>query len=114
MITENNCDQLKARIVLQGANIPCTDAAETRLHDRGVLSVPDFICNAGGVICAAVEYQGGTETLAFDTIADKVSRNTRAVLEQARSAGQRPRDAAVALAKQRVEEAMALSRWTVF
>ncbi len=114
VITEHNCDQLKAKVILQGANIPCTDAAETRLHQRGVLSVPDFICNAGGVICAAVEYQGGTERQAFDTIADKVRRNTGDVLKKARATGQRPRNAAVALAEARVREVMALSRWAVF
>jgi len=109
-----NCDQLKARIVLQGANIPCTDAAETRLHERGVLSIPDFICNAGGVICAAVEYQGGTQSTAFDAIQDKVRHNTRAVLTEVRATGHRPRNAAVAIATQRVKEAMELSRWSVF
>ena len=30
------------------------------LHERGVLVLPDFIANAGGVICAAIEYRGGT------------------------------------------------------
>ncbi len=114
VIDEHNCDQIKARIILQGANIPCTDAAETRLHSRGVLCIPDFICNAGGVICAAVEYQGGTEVQAFGAIQDKILRNTRAVLEKARRSGQRPRNAAEALARQRVQEAMALSRWSVF
>ena len=34
------------------------------LAARGVLVVPDFIANAGGVICAAVEYRGGTESAA--------------------------------------------------
>ena len=114
VIDEHNCDQLKARIILQGANIPCTDAAETRLHERGVLAIPDFICNAGGVICAAVEYQGGTQAGAFDTIEDKVRRNTRAVLTEVRATGQRPRDAATSIATQRVKEAMELSRWAVF
>jgi len=114
VIDEHNCDQLKARIVIQGANIPCTDAAETQLHHRGVLCVPDFICNAGGVICAAMEYQGGTETQAFEVIEDKIRRNTHAVLKEMRATGQRPRDAAVALATRRVREAMELSRWAVF
>jgi glutamate dehydrogenase (NAD(P)+) len=35
------------------------------LYRRGVLVLPDFITNAGGVICAAIEYQGGTEKAAF-------------------------------------------------
>jgi len=105
-IREDNVDGIKARLVLQGANIPATAAAEARLHERGVLVVPDFIANAGGVICAAVEYRGGTEEDAFEQIAERIRTNTRAVLETARDEGVEPRVAAVALARRRVEDAM--------
>ena len=46
------------------------------MHDHGILTIPDFIANAGGVICAAVEYQGGTQQQALTTIA-KDSAPTR-------------------------------------
>jgi glutamate dehydrogenase (NAD(P)+) len=97
--------------VLQGANIPATLGAERRLHERGILAVPDFIANAGGVIAAAVEYRGGSERAALDTIADKIAANTRAVLETAKAKGVPPREAAVDLARTRVERAMDLRRW---
>jgi glutamate dehydrogenase (NAD(P)+) len=111
VIRESNVEALQARLVIQGANIPATAGAERRMHERGILSIPDFIGNAGGVIAAAVEYHGGTEKVAFDTIAEKIAANTRAVLEMA--AGQRvpPREAAVQLARARVEQAMGLRRW---
>jgi glutamate dehydrogenase (NAD(P)+) len=111
VIREDNVDNLKARLVLQGANIPATSGAERRLHERGILSVPDFIANAGGVIAAAVEFHGGTEKGALDTIAEKIAANTRAVLETAKAKGVPPRDAAVELARKRVERAMDLRRW---
>jgi glutamate dehydrogenase (NAD(P)+) len=111
VIREDNVDRLRAKIVLQGANIPATLGAERRMHERGILSVPDFIANAGGVIAAAVEYQGGTERAAFDAIAEKIAANTRAVLETAREKGVPPRDAALELARTRVERAMDLRRW---
>jgi glutamate dehydrogenase (NAD(P)+) len=110
VIVESNVDALKARLVLQGANIPATAAAERRMHERGILSIPDFIANAGGVIAAAVEYHGGTERTAFDTIAEKIAANTRAVLEDAAAKRIPPRAAAVALALARVEKAMGLRR----
>jgi glutamate dehydrogenase (NAD(P)+) len=75
------------------------------LHERGVLSVPDFIANAGGVICAAVEFHGGNERQALDVIQDKVRRNVREVLDRAQGAIT-PREAAIALARERVQEAM--------
>jgi glutamate dehydrogenase (NAD(P)+) len=109
-IHEKNVDQIQAKLVLQGANIPATAAAERRLHERGVWVVPDFIANAGGVICAAVEYHGGTESGAFEQIADKIKANTREVLERSRKDHVMPRQAAVALAEARVRQAMSLRR----
>ena len=111
VIRADNVDRVKARLIVQGANIPVTEEAEAILHDRGVLSVPDFIANAGGVICAAVEYAGGTETSAFRMIEDKVRANTAAVLSMARDMGKTPRAAAAALAEERVRRAMAYRRW---
>jgi glutamate dehydrogenase (NAD(P)+) len=106
-----NVDRLKAKLVLEGANIPITSEAELSLHSRGVLVVPDFIANAGGVICAAVEYQGGDETLAMATIDDRIRVNTRAVLETAARTGRPPRQAADTLAERRVRTAMQFRRW---
>ncbi len=100
-----NVGRLRAKLVLQGANIPVTPEAETLLHARGVVSVPDFIANAGGVICAAVEYHGGTEAQAFAVIEEKIRENTRAVLTRARGSGLLPRAAAEELARARVVEA---------
>ena len=113
-INEDNLDQLKARLVIPGANIAVTDAAERELHRRGVICLPDFIANAGGVICAAVEYHGGSEAAAFEKIETEICRNTRAVLESVAASGCTPRDAAVDLATQRVRNAMAMRRWSTF
>jgi glutamate dehydrogenase (NAD(P)+) len=107
----SNVDRLRAKLVLEGANIPITPEAEIRLHSRGVLVVPDFIANAGGVICAAVEYRGGDESMAMATIDERISANTRAVLEEAARTEAPPRQAAVALAERRVRTAMQFRRW---
>jgi glutamate dehydrogenase/leucine dehydrogenase len=109
-IDENNAGRLCCKIVLQGANIAVTPRAERILHDRGILSVPDFVANAGGVICASVEYKGGTQKRAFETIEEKIRENTREVLQLARAHSQIPAEAALTLAKQRVAEAMAYRR----
>jgi glutamate dehydrogenase/leucine dehydrogenase len=110
VIHRDNVGRLKTKLVPQGANIPFTAEAERVLHEKGTLIVPDFIANAGGVICASVEYHGGTEALAFQTIEEKIRRNTTQVLEHARKTGSLPRQAAVALAEQRVRSAMAYRR----
>jgi len=110
VIRADNVDRVTARLILPGANIGVTFEAERILHDRGVLVVPDFIANAGGVICAAVEYHGGTQTQAFAAIEEKIRANTIAVLTDAAATGEPPRLAAQSMAEQRVRRAMALRR----
>jgi glutamate dehydrogenase (NAD(P)+) len=105
-IHADNAPAVQAKLILQGANIPATQEAEIILHKRGVLVVPDFIANAGGVICAEVEFHGDSEATAFEQIAQKVRRNTEAVLARSRQEGIEPRRAAVDLAGERVREAM--------
>jgi len=111
VIRADNVGRLRAKMVAQGANIPCTADAERALHQNGVLVLPDFIANAGGVICAAVEYHGGTQSTALSTIVEKIRTNTRAVLDEAKRTRALPRKAAIALAEARVRAAMATRRW---
>jgi len=106
-----NVARLQAKLVAQGANIPATVEAEAALHARGILVLPDFIANAGGVICAAVEYRGGTEAAAFAAIADKIGRNTREALERASRTCSTPRAAATELAEALVKGAAGYRRW---
>ncbi len=110
VVTMANVDSLRAKLILQGANIPVSPEAEDRLHQRGILSIPDFIANAGGVICAAVEYRGGTQSLAFQTIEEKIRDNTRAVLAAMRDRKIPPRRAALDFARERVVAAMSYRR----
>lgn len=110
VLTGDNAADLRARAVVCGANIPVTAEAEAILHARGVVVVPDFIANAGGVICAAVELAGGTAGQAFAAIEERIRANTRQVLEQARSEGVTPRRSAEELALGRLREAMGYRR----
>ena len=114
VVNEHNVQRLQTKLVMQGANIPFTAGAERYLHEHGVLCVPDFIANAGGVICAAMEYAGASEASAFDTIAEKLRDNTEQVLAQATRQGKPPREAATELATARVKRAMGYRRWANF
>jgi len=114
VIHEENAHRLKARLVAQGANIPFTYAAEQDLHQRGIVCIPDFIANAGGVICAAMEYHGAGRSAAFAAIAEKIRANTEQVFKKMAADKTLPRDAALALARQRLTAAMATRRWSIF
>ena len=114
VIRADNQATVKAKLIVPGANIGVTERAEAMLHRRGVLCIPDFIANAGGVICAALEYAGTPEGLVFPTIEDKVRRNTTAVLEDASRREIDTREAALDLAVTRVRKAMSFRRNGVF
>jgi glutamate dehydrogenase (NAD(P)+) len=114
VVNEENVHRLNTKLVVQGANIPFTLGAEQYLHEKGVLCVPDFIANAGGVICAAMEYHGAGETAAMQSIEEKLRRNTEQVLKLAKKEQILPREAALRLARQRVEQAMEFRRFTTF
>lgn len=111
VVHAGNVARLDARIVAEGANIPLSEEAERALHRRGVLVLPDFIANAGGVICAAFEVGGGTQGAALAYVDERIRANTRAVLDEARSSGIQTRAAAVARAARIVREAGALRRF---
>jgi glutamate dehydrogenase/leucine dehydrogenase len=110
VITIQNVNEVKARIILQGANIPVTSDAERILFERGVLSVPDFIANAGGVIMAAMEYAKKSEKEAFSSISEKIKKNTELILNMSYEKKIPPREAAEKIALDRVIRAMRYKR----
>jgi glutamate dehydrogenase (NAD(P)+) len=55
-ITVERVERLKARLVLEGANGPTLPDADDALAERGILVVPDVICNAGGVTVSYFEW----------------------------------------------------------
>jgi len=100
----DNALKLRSRLVLQGANIPATTEAERILHDRGILVIPDFIANAGGLICCSVEYQGGNEETVFAVIREKIRTNTEVLLRRLHGEKVLPREAAMRMALERLRE----------
>lgn len=105
VITQKNINRLKTRLIPEGANIPMSPELERALHKRGVLILPDYIANAGGVICGAVEYGGGTRSQAEAAIVETVSENTRAILNSMLQENLLPREAANRLALERLNKA---------
>ncbi len=110
VFTRRTAPMVHANLVLPGANIPATVEGERILHERGVVMLPDFIVNAGGVICGAVEYAGGTRALAFEMIEERIRENTREVLVRMRASGALPSAVGTSMAEERVREAMGYRR----
>jgi len=55
-ITMANAHDVKARVIVEGANGPTSPDAHRHLHDRGVFIVPDILANAGGVTASYFEW----------------------------------------------------------
>ncbi|AQZ70486.1 glutamate dehydrogenase [[Actinomadura] parvosata subsp. kistnae] len=110
VFTGENAGRVRAKTILQGANIPATAAAERIFHERHVLTVPDIVANAGGVICAAVEYQGGTRAQAFAAIEEKIGANTAELIDRLAASDALPRQAATEMAMTRIRTATAYRR----
>ena len=114
VIHMENFARLNTRLIAEGANIPVTHEAEQALAKSGVIVIPDFIANAGGVICAAMEYQGASEAAALQSIEEKLRRNTVQVLEAVKRQQILPRAAAMELATERVKKAMSFRHYSLF
>lgn len=105
VINETNKHDIKAKLIVEGANIPMQESIEKELTEKGILIVPDFVANAGGVISSWAEYEGMSEKEMFRTVEQKISRATTLTLDRASKKGENPRTTARAIAMERVEEA---------
>jgi glutamate dehydrogenase/leucine dehydrogenase len=111
VVHEGNAELVRADVVLQGANLPVTATAEAILTKRGILSVPDVIANAGGVISAAVEHRGGLRTQAFTEISERIRANTAELLDRlSKRDDLLPSQVAVVMARTRLDAAAAFRR----
>ncbi|MCX6772757.1 MAG: Glu/Leu/Phe/Val dehydrogenase, partial [Candidatus Micrarchaeota archaeon] len=99
-----NAHHVKTKILVEAANIPMKPEIEHELTKKGVLVVPDFVANAGGVISSYVESIGGTKEEMFSMVKEKITANTRLVLERAKNGDLRA--AALEIAEERVIAAM--------
>ena len=80
-ITLDNVDRIKARIVAEAANGPTTPDADTVLHDRGIMVIPDILANAGGVTVSYFEWVQDLQELFWDE--DDVNRRLERVMVKA-------------------------------
>ena len=116
VITSDNVEDVRADIVVEAANNPVTPMADAALTDRGVLVVPDILANAGGVTVSYFEWVQNHQNIAWEE--DEVNRRLEKKMVvayskcrdflEANESCESMRDAAFALAVDRVVEAASL------
>jgi len=106
VITKKNVNKIKAPLIIEAANIPMIPKMEEILHRKGIMVVPDFVANAGGVISSYAEYKGYNPKDMYTLVEKKIMKNTEKVLNKSKKDKTMPRDAAMEIAIDRVKKAM--------
>jgi len=106
VITEENAGRVRAKVIVEAANIPTTEGAGRRLHERGVIVIPDFVANSAAngwwwmVMLGLIE---PTEEAAYEYATNTIHDTVERLLRLSAEGGITPRDAAVEIAIKNTE-----------
>jgi glutamate dehydrogenase (NAD(P)+) len=111
-ITKENAQQVRAKVIAEGANGPTTPEADRILQEMGVTVIPDILCNAGGVVVSYFEWVQGLQSFFWDenevrkTMEKTLLNNLEAVVNATMRRKCDLRTAAYTIAISRIVEAM--------
>lgn len=117
VITSQNADVIKAKIVAELANGPTTPEADDILFEKDIQVLPDFLCNAGGVTVSYFEMVQNFSMLywdeaeVFDRLKKKMAAAYHSVLNASEKHKINMRQAAYMVAVKRIADAMVLRGW---
>jgi glutamate dehydrogenase (NAD(P)+) len=111
-LNEKNAHDIQARMVIEAANGPTTDAADAILNERGIYVVPDILANAGGVVVSYFEWVQDLQSFFWEE--SEVNQRLQRIMVNAFSSiaklaearGLSMREAAYVIALQRVIDAI--------
>lgn len=111
VVHAGNAGEIRARVIVEGANGPLTGEADRILESRGVLVVPDILANAGGVVVSYFEWVQANQSYWWserevnERLVNRMTRAWRDVLGYAQDRRLTLRLAATCMAVERVYRA---------
>jgi glutamate dehydrogenase/leucine dehydrogenase len=110
-ITENNAQNIKAKLIVELANGPTTPEADDILFARNIPVVPDILANAGGVTVSTFEWEQNlknehwTEEQVFEKLKKIMEEETEIIWNKAKELNTDIRRSAFVVALERIQEA---------
>ncbi|HEX6892130.1 MAG TPA: Glu/Leu/Phe/Val dehydrogenase, partial [Chryseolinea sp.] len=81
VITSSNASNIKAKLIVEGANGPTSSKADNIINEKGIVVVPDILANAGGVTVSYFEWV--QNRLGYKWTADRVNRRSDRIMKDA-------------------------------
>ncbi len=106
VIHKGNMNKIKAKIIVEAGNIPMREPIEQALWKKGIMIVPDFVANAGGVISSYAETRGFSHEKMFKLVKEKITISTTSVMERSLKEKRYPREVALEIARELVTKKM--------
>jgi len=114
VFTQDNADKVKAKLVVEAANIPTTPEADAIFNNKGIFVLPDLLANAGGVVVSYFEWAQNLQSAYWEK--ERVNRKLERIMLEAyrhvdvvaRQNDVSFRTASFAIALERVRKAMEL------
>jgi glutamate dehydrogenase (NAD(P)+) len=72
---------VRARLIVEGANLPTTPSADGVFEQKGITVVPDILANAGGVTCSYFEWAQNLQQVSWDE--ERINRDLEQIMVKA-------------------------------
>ena len=105
-IRADNCDQVTAKLIVEAANIPTTEEAQSKLHERGVIVIPDYVANSGANSWwwwTLADVIGASADESFAKVGDAMRDTVTRLLELGVAEDLNPREAAARIAEENLD-----------